>query len=355
MVIIKNRLIPSKPRSKYYNLGSGGSFISGGTTVVSPATEKVQIIKENSPDQFTDENVLSALRSLLEIQSRIIKSDENVDFSDDNMMSALRSISEFIRKNKDDETNGIINFIKGIKVNGIPFTSLILEEDKTDASDSDVFSALRVLSEIASNNEDLKKLFLRKDVSDETQGHLTIQKGATLNGVLDANELINANSGIVAKSNQTSKELSKAILEETDEESSVMSTALLEDSSTIGVDRFVDLSDVDQSFDSAENGSYLLNKQDGVFFAERYYPETISPITINLHNSDAALWSILSSNKGSVFNGVVGDETYNLQVNWSSNKIVLFFMKNIDQHYIIFSKDANSSITREEKYITFNN
>ena len=257
MVIIKNRLIPSKPRSKYYNLGSGGSIISGGTTIVSPATEKVQIIKENSPDQFTDENVLSALRSLLEIQSRIIKSDENVDFSDDNMLSALRTVSEFIRKNKDDETNGIINFIRGIKINDVPFTSLILKEDETDASDSAVFSSLRVLSEITENNEDLKKLFLRKDVSDETQGHLTIQGGATLNGLLDANKLINANSGIVAKSNQTSKEISNAVVEETDVEMTSLSTAILEDSSSFLGGTLGSLTNVDNSADEAPDGSLL--------------------------------------------------------------------------------------------------
>lgn len=354
---IENKAIPNTPRSKNYAKGSVITINnSSASPVVNPSDKSVEIIPEGSSAEASDKNVYSALYVLMRFlqKKQLIKSGEDTEFSDDNLLSALRTVSEFIRKNKNDETNGIINFIRGIKINDVPFTSLILKEDETDVSDSAVFSSLRVLSEITANNEDLKKLFLRKDVSDETQGHLTIQGGATLNGLLYANKLINANSGIVAKSNQTSKEISNAVVEETDVEMTSLSKAILEDSSNT-VHRFVDLSDVDSSFDSAENGSYLLNKQDGVFCAERYYPETISPITINLHNSDSALWSILYNNKGRVFNGVVGDEIYNLQVNWNplDERVEIARNEEMNMEIIILTKNPDGSISREEEFIEY--
>lgn len=56
---------------------------------------------------------------------------------------------------------------------------VIRRNDSTPATDSNVFSALRVMAEINENNDNLEKLFLSRLTDDEAAGHLTVHGGLT--------------------------------------------------------------------------------------------------------------------------------------------------------------------------------
>ena len=124
-VDIKTRVIPNKPRSGNYPVGStvvrGGS--SGGDTT---------IINQGGAD-------LSTLRQ------------------------------QFLSKKSDDAANGIIDFLKGLKIASSVIKSVLKKDDQGDLTDEAIMSALRVIQEIEDNNEELKDKFIRKDVPDQTE------------------------------------------------------------------------------------------------------------------------------------------------------------------------------------------
>lgn len=124
-VDIKTRVIPNKPRSGNYPVGStvvrGGS--SGGDTT---------IINQGGAD-------LSTLRQ------------------------------QFLSKKSDDTANGIIDFLKGLKIASSVIKSILKKDDQGDLTDEAIMSALRVIQEIEDNNEELKDKFIRKDVPDQTE------------------------------------------------------------------------------------------------------------------------------------------------------------------------------------------
>ncbi|WP_291580966.1 hypothetical protein, partial [Bacteroides sp.] len=76
-VTIKTKSIPAQPRSKNYPTGVSVVRSSGGNTTIIPggSGESVDIVKEIDIKSLTDKNVLSSLRTLLEIRSRIIATD----------------------------------------------------------------------------------------------------------------------------------------------------------------------------------------------------------------------------------------------------------------------------------------
>lgn len=124
-VDIKTRVIPNKPRSGNYPVGStvvrGGS--SGGDTT---------IINQGGAD-------LSTLRQ------------------------------QFLSKKSDDTANGIIDFLKGLKIASSVIKSVLKKDDQGDLTDEAIMSALRVMQEIEDNNEELKAKFIRKDQEDQTE------------------------------------------------------------------------------------------------------------------------------------------------------------------------------------------
>lgn len=108
----------------------------------------------------------------------IIGAESTVPVTDTNVMSSLRSLVEFISKTADSDIPAVINFIRGVKINEKLINRLLLKDTETDImSDTDVMSALRVLSEIAANNEDLKGKFLSKLNPDETKHLLRLLGG----------------------------------------------------------------------------------------------------------------------------------------------------------------------------------
>lgn len=137
MVDIKSKVIPAQPRSKNYPTGTvvvkGGG---GNTTVVNQnAGSIIKIVKSLEDSTFTENNVLSSLRTLLEIRKRIIaQTDNETVLSDDNAFSSLRTMEEvngaieevlktieatYLSKTKADTANKLITFIEGLISKGL--------------------------------------------------------------------------------------------------------------------------------------------------------------------------------------------------------------------------------------------
>lgn len=140
MVDIKTTSIPAKPRSKNYPAGAVITRTTGGVTVNGGGGggASIDIVKATDTKSFTDSNVLSSLRTLLEIRSRIIaKSDTATEFTDDNTLSSKRTLKEidaaikealkkiddlYLSKVKADIAKEPITFLKGLFVgDGLTF------------------------------------------------------------------------------------------------------------------------------------------------------------------------------------------------------------------------------------------
>lgn len=79
----------------------------------------------------------------------------------------------------DDEAEGIINFLKGLKISGNLINRIVKQGDMdVTYTDEDVMSALRVMVEIENSVEKMKEIFLRKDVADSTKFLLSMFAGA---------------------------------------------------------------------------------------------------------------------------------------------------------------------------------
>ena len=85
----------------------------------------------------------------------------------------------FLSALNDDDAQGIINFLKGLKITGNLVNRIVKQGDKdVTYTDEDVMSALRVMTEIENSAEKLKEIFLRKDVADSTKFLLSMFAGA---------------------------------------------------------------------------------------------------------------------------------------------------------------------------------
>lgn len=158
-VAIISSTAPAKPRSEKYPVGASVTRTSGGSTIIQGGGESVDIVKKDDIKSLTDKNV----------------------------MSSLRALKEFISKVDDSEVSAIVDFLKGIKIDGNLINRLLLQNTATgEVKDTDVMSALRVLAEIATNNEELKKIFLHKNQPDETNFLLTFIAGLVSKGIIKA-------------------------------------------------------------------------------------------------------------------------------------------------------------------------
>lgn len=167
-VAIISSTAPAKPRSEKYPVGASVTRTGGGSTVIQGGGEGVDIVKKDDIKSLTDKNV----------------------------MSSLRALKEFISKVDDSEVSAIVDFLKGIKIDGNLINRLLLQNTATgEVKDTDVMSALRVLAEIATNNEELKKIFLRKDKTDFTNYLLRLLGGLEVGEAIDS---LIAGKGIIA-------------------------------------------------------------------------------------------------------------------------------------------------------------
>jgi hypothetical protein len=85
----------------------------------------------------------------------------------------------FLSALNDDDAQGIINYLKGLKIAGNLINRIVKQGDKdVTYTDEDVMSALRVMVEIENSVEKMKEIFLRKDVADSTKFLLSMFAGA---------------------------------------------------------------------------------------------------------------------------------------------------------------------------------
>lgn len=84
----------------------------------------------------------------------------------------------FLSKTSADTASGIIAFLQGLRLGSDLVDKLSKENTEGELTDTSVMSALRVLKEIANNNDELKKIFLRKDQEDTTNFLLSFLGGA---------------------------------------------------------------------------------------------------------------------------------------------------------------------------------
>lgn len=144
---IISRTTPAKPRSANYPISSSPSG-GGGTVSVSPGGG---------------------------VGIDIIKTGDSTAFSDTNVLSSLRANDEFINRKKDGSVTAIVDYLKGLKINGMPVTRILNKNtEEGEFSDTDIMSALRVIAEIAAHDEELKKLFLSKTTNDRTPFKLEV-------------------------------------------------------------------------------------------------------------------------------------------------------------------------------------
>ena len=88
----------------------------------------------------------------------------------------------FLSALNDDDAQGIINFLKGLKISGNLVSRIVKQGDKdVTYTDEDVMSALRVMIEIENSVEKMKEIFLRKDVADSTKNFIKIDIMSDLN------------------------------------------------------------------------------------------------------------------------------------------------------------------------------
>ena len=122
-VQVTSRTTPAKPRSGNYPIGTVIQK-SGGTTVIQggEGSQSIDIVKTGETTSFTDENVLSS----------------------------KRAAEEFISRKNDSDVDAVVNFLNGLKINGVPFTELLTAgKDVEGIKDEAVMSAARVLKEIS--------------------------------------------------------------------------------------------------------------------------------------------------------------------------------------------------------------
>lgn len=120
----------------------------------------------------------------------LVKLNDTEVYDDNNTMSSLRSLFEFISSRKDGDSAAIVNFLNGIKVNGIAIKGILQEATNVEKySDSDIMSALRVMKEIMGESEELRKIMLRRDQPDSTPFLLSLLGGALVENGLSADRV----------------------------------------------------------------------------------------------------------------------------------------------------------------------
>jgi len=87
----------------------------------------------------------------------------------------------FLSALNDDDAQGIINYLKGLKIAGNLINRIVKQGDKdVTYTDEDVMSALRVMTEIENSAEKLKEIFVRKDKEDFTNFLLSLLGGVLI-------------------------------------------------------------------------------------------------------------------------------------------------------------------------------
>lgn len=92
-------------------------------------------------------------------------------------MDLAEARRHFLSKTNADTAAEVISFAKGLRILSDLINKIFKKDTEGDLTDTSVMTALRVLQEIADNNEKLKKIFLRKDQEDTTNFLLNLLGG----------------------------------------------------------------------------------------------------------------------------------------------------------------------------------
>ena len=126
----------------------------------------------------------------------VIRTNDSTAPSNSNVFSALRSLAMFLRKDISDTANGLITFLKGLKISGNLINRIVKQGDRdVTYTDEDVMSALRVMVEIENSVEKMKEIFLRKDVADSTKYLLSLLGGVLIKKYAKFGDFVTGVSG----------------------------------------------------------------------------------------------------------------------------------------------------------------
>ena len=165
-----------------------------------------------------------------------------------NFDEVVKTLEKKLSKSEPDTAADIIAFLKGLKINDKLISRLLLKDTEVEELlDTDVMSALRVIAEINSNNEDLSKLFLSKVNKDKAAKHITLENGSTVeNGLIVRLPTQNTEAALMSCLLEENED---AIAEEDEDALMEIAPAEISDLS------FGGLSNVNSSVDSAPVGS----------------------------------------------------------------------------------------------------
>jgi predicted nucleic acid-binding Zn-ribbon protein len=113
------------------------------------------------------------------LRARLLEDGVNYQVSLDPDAFSEAVDGQFIRKDVDDEANGVITFNKGYILGRVLFNKVILggEVDSTDYTDNKLMSALGVLKLLEKYLAALADKYIRKDIDDEARGLITFLSG----------------------------------------------------------------------------------------------------------------------------------------------------------------------------------
>ena len=125
----------------------------------------------------------------------------NVDIDNVTAEIMLNIAKEFISKTKEDDANGVINFLAGVKIADALIDCLITLESESEVSDTNVMSSARVINEIEEQIKKLDESFLSKTKDDKTPynirvGGLSVDRNADILGNVNAGDKIKAKKGV---------------------------------------------------------------------------------------------------------------------------------------------------------------
>lgn len=113
------------------------------------------------------------------LRARLLEDGVNYQVSLDRDALSEAVNGQFLRKDVDDEANGVITFNKGYILGRVLFNKVILggEVGSTDYTDNKLMSALGVLKLVEKYLAALADKYIRKDIDDEARGLITFLSG----------------------------------------------------------------------------------------------------------------------------------------------------------------------------------
>lgn len=104
----------------------------------------------------------------------------DVDAIVSEVKDAIRN--DFLSSLNDDEANGVIDFLNGLKVKGNLVDSVLLAADESTLTDTQLMTAAKIAKYVDSRLEGLDEKYLRKDQNDRTEFSLGIGKDLEVGG-----------------------------------------------------------------------------------------------------------------------------------------------------------------------------